>query len=245
MAGKTTSTKKTTTRRATSAKATTARRESPSSPKQAKPIFRTGTWVTILILAAVIGLSIYLNREKKPGETDGTPVSAPPSPLFSTSEGDPTSIEVKPTDGESVKIARNADKAWEIELPTKTEADQGLAEAAATQITALKLNTPIDGDPGIFGLDKPAYVITIEFAGGKKHTLEIGDNTPTNNGYYVRIDRDKMVITDLSGIDALLQLATFPPYLNTPTPSALPPTETPVPTTQAAPAPEASATPTP
>ncbi len=89
-------------------------------------------------------------------------------------------------------------------------------------------------NPGIFGFDNPAYVITIEFKDGKKRTLEVGDNTPSGNGYYVRVDKDKMLITDLNGIEALLQLGFFPPYLNTPTPTALPPTETPVPTVEAA-----------
>ncbi|MDO9303394.1 MAG: hypothetical protein Q7T89_18540, partial [Anaerolineales bacterium] len=69
----------------------------------------------------------------------------------------------------------------------------------------------------------------------EKHTLEIGDATPTYSGYYVRVDKDKIMITDLSGIDSLLQLGVFPPYLNTPTPTSLPPTPTPVPATEALP----------
>jgi len=114
----------------------------------------------------------------------------------------------------------------------EAEANQGLVEAAAAQVSALQVISPINaGKPEIFGLDKPAYVITIEFSGGKKHTLEVGDATPTNSGYYVRVDKDKMMVTDLSGIDSLVQLGFFPPYLNTPT--ALPPTLTPVPATEA------------
>ena len=95
-----------------------------------------------------------------------------------------------------------------------------MSEAAATQISALEILDPIDADPAIFGLDNPAYVITLEFDGGKKHTIEVGDSTPTSKGYYVRIDSDKMMIVDLSGIDSLLQLAAFPPYLVNPIPEA-------------------------
>ena len=54
-----------------------------------------------------------------------------------------------------------------------------------------------------------------------------------------------MAITDLSGIDSLLQLGFFPPYLNTPTPTPLPATETPVPATEAESTPEVPVTPTP
>jgi hypothetical protein len=256
MARKTTSTTKATPRKKTS----TARKELPSATtvKLQKPMFRTGTWITLLLLAALIGFASYLKWEKETTAIDTTPTSEETAYVFASTAGIVSSIEIKPADadGESVRITRNEQNVWAIELPLEAEADQGLAEAAATQISALKVISPIDGKPDIFGLDHPAYTVTIEFAGGtpalaggarEKHTLEIGDSTPTNSGYYVRIDKDKMMITDLSGIDSLLQLVNFPPYLNTPTPTPLPPTETPVPPTEArgASTPEATVTPTP
>jgi hypothetical protein len=229
MAGKTTSTKpakkSATPRRTTKTiKPSPVQKEAPIR-KQEKPVFRASTWITILILAALVGLTYYLNRQKETATADETPTSAP-SLLFDAADGAPSSIEVKPSEGEAVKIARNAENAWAIVLPSKAEADQGLAEAAATQISALKVINSVDAAPSIFGLDNPTHIITIEFAGGKKHTLEIGDTTPTNSGYYVRLDKNKMMITDLSGINSLLQLQSFPPYLSTPTPE-VPVTSTP------------------
>jgi hypothetical protein len=188
------------------------------------------------MLAALVGLAFYLNREKdKTGAEDATP-TLETAYIFTAADGTVSSIEVKPKEGETVKIARNTENAWAVILPIEAEANQGLAEAAATQLTALPVSTQIeDGkSPDIFGLDNPAYVITIEFGTGKTRTLEVGDAAISGNGYYVRVDKDKMLITDLSGIDALLQLASFPPYLNTPIPTALPPTETPVPSAEAA-----------
>ena len=137
-------------------------------------------------------------------------------------------------------MARSEDGAWAVELPFETEANQGAVEAAASQVTALRIISEInDADPSIFGFDTPAYLITVTFGDGKISKLEVGDATPTNSGYYVRVDGEKMVIVGLSSIDALTTLALFPPYLNTPTPTALPSTPTPVPS------PEASATPPP
>ena len=191
-------------------------------PKPVKAKFQAGTWITVLIFIGLIGAAVYLNRQKDTAEVEVTPASEP-SYLFSTAaDGNPTSIEIKPAEGNAqrVKIARNAENAWALELPVEAEADQGLSEAAATQISALEILDPIDADPAIFGLDNPAYVITLEFDSGKKHTLEVGDSTPTSKGYYVRVDSDKMMIVDLSGIDSLLQLAALPPYLVTATPEA-------------------------
>ena len=191
-------------------------------PKPVKAKFQAGTWITVLIFIGLIGAAVYLNRQKDTAEVEVTPASEPSYLFSATTDGNPTSIEIKPAEGgETVRIARNAENAWALELPVEAEADQGLSEAAATQISALEILDPIDADPAIFGLDNPAYVITLEFDGGKKHTLEVGDSTPTSKGYYVRVDSDKMMIVDLSGIASLLQLAAFPPYLVTATPEAV------------------------
>jgi hypothetical protein len=228
-------TRRTVTKQATPA-AVVESAAAPAPAVKRKSTFRAGTWISILMLVALVELAFYLNTQKgKTGAEDATP-TLETAYIFTEADGVVSSIEVKPLEGETVKIARNAENAWAVILPNQAEADQGLAEAAATQLTALPISSQIeDGkSPEIFGLDKPAYIITVEFKDGKKRTLEVGDTTPTNSGYYVRVDKAKMMITDLSGIDALLQLGSFPPYLNTPTPTALPPTETPIPTAEAA-----------
>jgi hypothetical protein len=207
----------------------------PAAPivKRAKPVFRIGTWIAILLLIALIELTIYLNHQKEKAITEATP-SSQMTTLFNENSV-VSSIEIAPASGglQAVKVTRDAKNVWAMEMPEKTEANQGVAEEAATQISALKASNPINGEPEIFGLKNPAFTITIEFASGNTHTLEVGDATPTNSGYYVRVDHDKIMVTDLSGIQSLLQLVSSPPYLNTPTPTALPPTPTPVPTTEA------------
>lgn len=219
-------------------------RSEPAPIKRQKPVFRVGTLFTVVLLAGLIALTFYMNKQKE------TPVEETPTDeisfVFTEADGNPASIEVKPAGGEAAKVARNAENVWAIILPFEAEADQGLSEAAASQVSSLRILDTIESDPNnVFGFDNPTIVINIEFADGKKHTLEVGDVTVTNNGYYVRVDGDKMYIVSLSGIDSLAQLATFPPYLNTPTPSPLPPTETPVSPTEALFTPEATVTPAP
>jgi hypothetical protein len=228
-AAKATGTTKSKPRRASAGKAKSTTESVPAPVvKQRRPIFRGGTWIAVLLLIALIEFTIYFNREKeKKAIAEATPVSET-SYIFNAQDGVVSSIEIKPATGDAVKVARNAGNAWAIVLPSEAEANQGLAEAAATQVSALRVVSQIKGDPDIFGLKNPAYTITIEFKDGK-HTLEVGEPTISKNGYYVRVDKDKMMIADLNGIESLLQLAAFPPYLNTPTPTALPPTPTPVP----------------
>jgi hypothetical protein len=222
MAGKTKGTTTKKPRRTTPAKkAVPAVAELTPAPKvrRKKSIFQAGTWIAVLLLIALLEFNVYFNREKEKAVIeDVTPISEVAA-IFADG-GIVSSIEINTADGETVKVARNAEKVWAVETPTEAEADQGLAEAAAAQVSALQVVSPIaDGkSPSDFGLDNPAYVITVEFEGGEKRMLEVGDATPTNSGYYVRVDKDKMMITDLSGIDALTQLVFFPPYLSTPAP---------------------------
>ncbi len=212
--------------------------------KHQKPIFRTGTWITLFVLAVLIGFTYYLNSKKDNTETAATPASKE-SFVFSEPDGSITSIEITAADGETVKVARNNENVWALELPLAAEADQGLVEAAVSQIMALNIVGTVDADPGILGLDQPAYVIKLEFTDGKNHTLEVGGNTPTNSGYYVRMDGKNIMILTLSGIDSLTTLVQSPPLLSTPTPSPLPSTATPDSPTEAGSTPEATVTPSP
>ena len=208
-------------RRSTAAKAkTTVAEPTPASSviQQRKPVFRAGTWIAVLLLIALIGLTFYLNSEKEKSViADATPLSEPVA-MFNTEDGFVSSIEIQPADGEAVKVARNAENAWAVEMPIAAEADQGMAEAAASQVSALQVLRQIENtDLETFGLNDPAFVIMLEFQNGNEHTLEVGDATPTNTGYYVRLDNGKILIADSSGISSLLQFLYSPPYLNTPT----------------------------
>lgn len=225
------------------AKTTTRSPRTQSAPKAGKPVFRTGTWVAVIAFIAIIAATIYMNRQ---AETEANATETPAVEEAFVFAGDSlvTSIEVQPAEGDTVKIERNEEKAWVLSQPDKVEADQGAAEAAASQIGALSIITEVDGqkDPSIFGFDTPVYTITVSFEDGKTSVLEVGDTTPSQSGYYVRVDDDKVYVVSFSGIDALASLTFAPPYLNTPTPvptvtSTPLPTETPDPATEATPTP--------
>ncbi|MBI2331426.1 MAG: DUF4340 domain-containing protein [Chloroflexi bacterium] len=214
-----------------------------SAPKVTRPVFRTGTWVALIAFIAIIAAAIYMNRQAEE-KAAATETPAAEEAFIFPEDTVVTSIEVKPEQGDTVKIERNEEKVWVLSLPEDAEADQGAAEAAASQVGALSIVTTIEGnkDPSIFGLDVPVYTITITFEDGKTSILEVGDSTPTDSGYYVRVDGDKVYVVSPSGIDALASLTFAPPYLNTPTPVPTA-TSTPLPTEMPAPATEATPTP--
>jgi hypothetical protein len=223
--------------RKTTTKKTTTKRTATSASKPNKPVVRTGTWITVILLVLAIAGAYLINRNaESTAQAEITP-TVEPQYLFDATNI-VKNIEVTRLNGEPVRLERK-DNTWVLTKPFETEADAGLAEAAASQISALQINQEITGNPSDYGFDEPLAIITIEFENGNKNTLEVGDANPIGTGYFVRLDNENIFLVSLSGIDSLLTLADFPPYLNTPTPTStpLPATETLVPTIEASPTP--------
>lgn len=200
-------------------------------------MIRTNTWIWLLLLAALILFTILFNRHKAVQVAEATP-SAAPVYVFGTDEGLPDDIRITAASGEAVQVERDSSGQWVITAPIEGLASQALAQAAADQIGAMQQLGQVELSPAILGLDKPAFVITIGFSSGSHHTLAIGSKTVTESGYYVSLDGEKEArIIETSGIEALLNLFSAPPYAQTPTPSPAPTSETsetPLPLTETA-----------
>jgi len=212
---------------------------------------RRSTVVLVLLFIVMAGAYYYLkNRQPATDSPDsadisGLAVTLEPTTetgyLFPAENGSPDSIRLDAHTGEVVELARNDEKAWTVNLPLKRAADQGSAEAAASQVATIRVTDSVPNlEPKDVGLDVPQYKITVEFPGGVERIAQIGVLTPTESGYYALKD-GKIVIVDRSGIDALIGLLTNPPYAETLTPSPVPPTETETPLPSSTPEP---ATPT-
>lgn len=183
-------------------------------------MIRRSTWLAIALLVALIGLSFFL-RDRQAKEAAAVTPTRGMSPLFVSDEGSPSVIRVENSLGAAVQLSRNAAGVWNLDEPTKTEANQAAAEAAATQIGALRVLSTVSLGPDIIGLDKPGHTLTVTLGNGPPHTLRIGSVTPVQDGYYVQLDRSPFQIVDKFGLDALIRLLENPPYLATPTTEVL------------------------
>jgi hypothetical protein len=171
-----------------------------------------------------VGAYYYLDQRAQSADADIADIAITFAPeaeiayLFASENGTPTSIRVESQSGETVELARNAENAWALILPTEASAEQGASEAAASQLTSILINDRLPNiSPKDVGLDVPVYTLTVKFSTGVERIAEIGVITPTENGYYVRMDGE-IVIVSRSAIDALIGLLTNPPYAETPTP---------------------------
>ena len=181
------------------------------------------TWILIVILALVVGV-YYILQNHPFKKAEPTPTTTGNDLLITQADGVLQSVHIYDKKGNNFQMQRDLSKSWVITAPTSGVADQGLAGAAETQVGALRIVTALETspEPSAVGLDVPASTLELGFANAKSHKIEVGGVSPTGSGYYVRYDGGKIYIISQSGIDALLNLLTAPPYPATATPSLTP-----------------------
>ena len=191
---------------------------------------RRSAWVALILVALVAGVIVYLQQDEKAVREEAkTFPTLPTRYLFDPADGEPNRIRLETTaTGGVVEVALNMQGQWEVVLPFGGLASQGDVGALLTTLTTLRSVKEVEGlTPSDLGLEPPTYVLTVILKSGGKHVLEIGDKTPSESGYYARLDGKRLLVANLSSIEGLTLLADNPPYQVTPTPSPLPVTSTP------------------
>ena len=184
------------------------------------------TWILLILLALVMIAYFAIKRLTSVTSTESTPTPLGNNFMVTQADGKLENLRINDKQNHIVQLQRDNSGTWVVTLPIPGTADQALAEAAETQVDALRIVTTLDNTLNLVeaGLDSPAYTIELTFVSGIKHVIQVGILTPIKSGYYVRYDRGNVYVVSQSGIDALLNLLTSPPF---------PATETPVPTFEA------------
>lgn len=186
--------------------------------------FRRSTWVALLVLVIAGAALFYMSREKQVVEemAESFP-TLPVRTVFGDLDGAVNRIEIRSASGKTVEMALNMQGSWDIILPFKGAAGGGVMEAAITQLNAMRFTNEVQ-DLALkdLGLDRPEYILTLHLKDGDQHLIEVGDRTPSQSGYYVRVDGTRLLVVEADAIDSLLIMFEQPPYWETPTPSPAP-----------------------
>ena len=177
------------------------------------------TLVVLIIFLVLTGLVFYLRQQEPVAEElEVTPI--PPAEfLLTNSDGYPLSIDIQSKDGRQVTLTRNKDDVWVLINPIESEANQGSAEAAATQLSSLRIVSRPEVAPDIVGLNPASFTMIVNLTGGEEKIVRIGDLTPTGSGYYANVNgSNEVLIVSQTGLDALLIMLESPPYKSTPMP---------------------------
>jgi hypothetical protein len=183
-------------------------------------MIKRSTWILLVILALVV-VAYFMIKTRTPAvSTEVTSTALGNNFLLTQADGVLQKLRIYDGQNNNVQMQRDTSGTWIVTLPTPGAADQSLAGAAETQVSALRIVTTLDHQLTLqdAGLDPPAYTIELNFSGGIKHVIQVGALTPTNSGYYVRYDEGNLYVVSQSGIDALLNLLTAPPFAPTKTP---------------------------
>lgn len=187
---------------------------------------RRSTVIYLVLFVIALGAYFFLKQREARPQTGDVWTPEPTSAieyLFTSADGLPTRIKIESKTGEVVEVARNEENAWVLIQPEEAAADQGAVEAAATQVTTIRILERIPNlAPDVVGLDVPEYTITFQFTSGVERIIEIGVLTPTTSGHYIRGTDGEIVIVNSNAVETFIRLLENPPYT---------PTETPVPAT--------------
>jgi len=174
---------------------------------------------TILIMAAVlIGLGVVFVTVRPKPEPPPTVPAKTYIWNFDMEELQRIGISL-PKQGKSQAWVKHEDRYFYFDEPDGPKVDMTrwgggipllLSGPAAARIIAEQAT---DQQLELYGLDEPGMQIDLTLDNGDKTRIEIGDNTPNGQGYYIRrADSIDVYTVDYTWYDVFERLVLDPPY---------------------------------
>lgn len=173
----------------------------------------------ILVVVFLLALSGYLllNRQQEQAAAQITPTAAT-QPLFTLGENEITSLQVRDAGGKAVRLEKIAG-AWALIEPQADATDNDKASSLASQVASLTARSFLEAAPdaSATGLQTPAFTIEIKLSDGSDLSAEVGVETPTQSGYYVRLNDGRVAVVNTYSVDTITDILNNPPVYVTPT----------------------------
>lgn len=154
-----------------------------------------GLIFAVVLLAALTGV-LYWSNHHKPAEAVQASNDSPPK-ILTLNEADISRIDLKKKDGSNLDLSKDGQGNWQIIAPQTLGADQSAVSGMVSALSSLNSERLVEEKPdnlSQFGLSTPSLEVDVT-AKNNTHKLLIGDDTPTNNGAYVKLDNDPRVFT--------------------------------------------------
>lgn len=190
-------------------------------------MIRRNTWIVLGVFLVLLVVMVIMQRQPDDEpELLSTPVVS--QTLLSITREDIQRLRIEDAAGEAVEFEIGLDGNWAFVEPVtpaeETESDD--ISSAVSQTANLRVISNIENPPSLeaMGLDDPAFtiVLTVE---NEEIFIYVGDETQIENGYYVKLDDESVVVVAKFALDSVLDLLREPPLVPTPTPDLT--TETP------------------
>ncbi len=180
------------------------------SPALVKEIMRR-TLIFITILLALLGAVLFTETRDSRNEEIPQNVereSAVLSPQFLFAEEESTVVGLKIVIEESVlELIRDGDGLWSAVQPEGVTAEQGIVEAAVSQLRALPLLAEdLQLSTSDVGMGEQATQVSVSFADDTVSTFRVGDLSPSGSGYYIQSSDGQISIIARDSLDTFMNL---------------------------------------
>lgn len=149
--------------------------------------------ILVVVVALLIGAYFLISSRKTTDDEIDNQTSETVKFSDLTSD-DVESVTLENADGTFV-IVKKGDN-WILSTPTDITPDSSVLSSIVINSASMTVDKVIEEDAkdlSLYGLDKPKVVVTVKPKTGDSIVIDIGDKTPTNSGYYVKLHNENNV----------------------------------------------------
>jgi hypothetical protein len=153
--------------------------------------------IAAVVLAALSGVLYWSNHHPPSENTAKASIDTPPK-ILSLKQEDISSLQIKKKSAEELDLAKGNGGKWQITAPKPMGADQEAVSSLLSTVSSLNAERLVDdkaADLTQYGLAQPALELDISSKDAKPQKLFLGDDSPTGNAVFTKLDGDPRVFT--------------------------------------------------
>ena len=151
------------------------------------------TLIAAFLLCAALAALLYWSNRRESAQDSASAAANASSKVLSLDPQNITRLEISKTGAEPVIVTRNPAGKWKLTSSGSLDVDEDALSSVLSTLASLdsvRLLEEKVGDLKPFGLADPPFRVTAATKDGKTHKLLIGDDTPTGQGTYAKLDGD-------------------------------------------------------
>jgi hypothetical protein len=184
---------------------------------------KRSTIIIVFIFIVLLAFTLIWEKNRTDNSATATVSSTPVSYLLTFDQNNLQEIQITDNQERSISIIKNETGTWAILGDPDQPADGDKVQTLIDQLAALSILSTLDTAPdaNVIGLDQPPFTIKLSQQNGVVNTVYVGNLTPTNSGYYVKLDgKSEIHIITKYNMDSITKILDNPPLPSTPTPEA-------------------------
>jgi len=187
-----------------------------SGVKGDKVMVRRTTWIILVIFLGLLAFSFYWQsrNKNKDNQAEGTPSQVVQS-LLDIKSDEISTLRIEDERGGVVEVMHVEGNGWILVVPKSETTDSNAVDGIVNQFVSLHIISTIDPAPPdeATGLKNPEYQIRLRLKDGRQMIINVGGQTATGSGYYVKMDDGFVKVVDKFGLETVINLIYQPPVL--------------------------------